>query len=77
MHAPESNFSLLNRVANDSGDGAIVPTWTAVDTANVKTSRELWEHMKNLGWNVDVRQVGTFLFCRVSDILRLVLPVRV
>jgi hypothetical protein len=33
--------------------GAILPTWTAVDASNVKTSRELWENMKNEGWNVD------------------------
>lgn len=38
----------------DSGDGAILPTWTAVDTNNVKTSRELWDGMKADGWNVDV-----------------------
>ena len=31
------------------------PSWTAVDVNNVKTSRDLWEHMKNEGWNVDVR----------------------
>jgi hypothetical protein len=45
-----------NEVASDSnGEGAILPTWTAVDSNNVKTSRDLWEHMKNEGWNVDVR----------------------
>lgn len=36
-----------------SGFGAILPTWTAVDASNVKTSRELWENMKKEGWNVD------------------------
>lgn len=41
--------------AADSGEGAILPTWTAVDDNNVKTSRELWEHMTTQGWNVDVR----------------------
>ncbi|KAG5221220.1 glutathione peroxidase [Salix suchowensis] len=41
--------------ASDSGEGAILPTWTAVDTGNVKTSRELWETMKGQGWNVDCR----------------------
>ena len=40
--------------AEKSGDGAILPTWTAVDTANVRTSRELWETMKRDGWRVDV-----------------------
>jgi len=38
----------------DNGSGAILPTWTAVDNGNVKTSRELWGFMKNEGWNVDV-----------------------
>ena len=42
----------IHRLA--SGEGAILPTWTSVDTNNVKTSRELWEHMKKEGWNVDV-----------------------
>ena len=40
--------------SDTNADGAILPTWTAVDTANVKTSRELWEFMKKSGWNVDV-----------------------
>lgn len=40
--------------ADHSGDGAILPTWTAVDANNVKTSRELWESMKKDGWRVDV-----------------------
>ncbi|KDR78950.1 hypothetical protein GALMADRAFT_244621 [Galerina marginata CBS 339.88] len=42
-----------NEVAADSGEGAILPTWTAVDTGNVKTSRELWGFMKENGWNLD------------------------
>jgi hypothetical protein len=41
--------------AADSGEGAILPTWTAVDSGNVKTSLELWGYMKEDGWNVDVR----------------------
>ena len=41
-------------LAADSGEGAILPTWTAVDNENVKTSRELWTFMKEEGWNVDV-----------------------
>jgi len=45
---------LIAHAAADSGEGAILPTWTAVDTGNVKTSRELWGFMKNDGWNVDV-----------------------
>lgn len=37
-----------------AAEGAIIPTWTAVDKNNVKTSRELWESAKNDGWRVDV-----------------------
>ena len=37
-----------------AANGAIIPTWTAVDKNNVKTSRELWEAAKNDGWRVDV-----------------------
>lgn len=49
-------FRRLNSIAAaaESGEGAILPTWTAVDTNNVKTSRELWAYMKQEGWNVDV-----------------------
>jgi hypothetical protein len=43
--------------AADSGEGAILPTWTAVDSGNVKTSRELWAHLKSKGWNVDVSTI--------------------
>lgn len=46
-----------NEVAADIGEGAILPTWTAVDSGNVKTSRELWGTMKDGGWNVDVSRV--------------------
>lgn len=45
----------------EDGDGAILPTWTAVDAKNVKTSRELWEHLKNDGWRVEVRYLLVFL----------------
>jgi hypothetical protein len=41
-------------LAIEDGDGAILPTWTAVDSNNVRTSRELWEHMKSEGWHVEV-----------------------
>ncbi|KAK7032337.1 hypothetical protein VNI00_013296 [Paramarasmius palmivorus] len=47
--------------ASDSGEGAILPTWTAVDTNNVKTSRELWTYMKNEGWNVDDNYLDAYL----------------
>ncbi|KAK0469504.1 inositol hexakisphosphate-domain-containing protein [Desarmillaria tabescens] len=46
-----------NEMATDSGEGAILPTWTAVDTNNVKTSRELWNFMKESGWNVDYHRI--------------------
>jgi hypothetical protein len=47
------NEAAVSDVAD--GQAAILPTWTAVDSANVRTSRELWEGMKEKGWNVDVR----------------------
>lgn len=43
-----------NEVAVDNGDGTILPTWTAVDSNNVKTPRELFETMRKSGWNVEV-----------------------
>ena len=44
----------MDVVAIEDGDGAILPTWTAVDNNNVRTSRELWEYMKSEGWHVEV-----------------------
>ncbi|KAJ6512734.1 inositol hexakisphosphate-domain-containing protein [Mycena sanguinolenta] len=41
----------------DSGEGAILPTWTSVDNLNVRTSRELWGQMKEEGWNVDYHRI--------------------
>jgi hypothetical protein len=41
-------------LALEDGDGAILPTWTAVDSSNVRTSRELWEYMRSQGWRVEV-----------------------
>lgn len=52
--------------AVDSGEGPILPTWTAVDSGNVKTSRELWEYMKAQGWNVDVSTGISIDSCRFS-----------
>lgn len=43
-----------NEVAVDNSDGTILPTWTAVDSNNVKTPRELFESMRESGWNVEV-----------------------
>jgi len=43
-----------NEVAVDNGDGTILPTWTAVDSSNVKTPRKLFETMSKSGWNVEV-----------------------
>ena len=47
-------ISQLYGVASDSGEGAVLPTWTAVDTNNVRTQRELMENMRKDGWNVEV-----------------------
>ncbi|KAF7295972.1 hypothetical protein MKEN_01411800 [Mycena kentingensis (nom. inval.)] len=46
-----------NEMAADFGEGAILPTWTSVDSTNVRTSRELWAHMKADGWNVDYHRI--------------------
>ncbi|KAI0635643.1 inositol hexakisphosphate-domain-containing protein [Trametes polyzona] len=48
-----------NEVASDAGEGegAILPTWTAVDTGNVRTQRELMENMRKDGWNVEYYRI--------------------
>ncbi|EIW57292.1 uncharacterized protein TRAVEDRAFT_59033 [Trametes versicolor FP-101664 SS1] len=48
-----------NEVASDAseGEGAILPTWTAVDTGNVRTQRELMENMRKDGWNVEYHRI--------------------
>ncbi|KAG1727742.1 inositol hexakisphosphate-domain-containing protein [Suillus lakei] len=43
-----------NELPAESGDGAVLPTWTHVDKVNVRTSRELWDQMRAEGWNVEV-----------------------
>ncbi|KAF8623644.1 hypothetical protein AX17_007344 [Amanita inopinata Kibby_2008] len=46
-----------NEVGTGDGKGAILPTWTHVDNSNVKAPRELWEFMKENGWNVDYYRI--------------------
>ncbi|KAL7279008.1 hypothetical protein ACG7TL_006840 [Trametes sanguinea] len=48
-----------NEVATDAGEGegAILPTWTAVDSGNVRTQRELMEYMRKEGWNVEYHRI--------------------
>ncbi|EGO24423.1 hypothetical protein SERLADRAFT_438035 [Serpula lacrymans var. lacrymans S7.9] len=46
-----------NELAADSGEGAILPTWTHVDSVNVRTSRELWDNMQKDGWNVEYHRI--------------------
>ncbi|THH28320.1 hypothetical protein EUX98_g5857 [Antrodiella citrinella] len=47
-----------NEVASEGdNDGPILPTWTAVDTANVRTTRELMEGMRRDGWNVEYHRI--------------------
>ncbi|KAF8492621.1 inositol hexakisphosphate-domain-containing protein [Russula emetica] len=46
-----------NEIAFEDGDGAILPTWTAVDSNNVRTSRELWEYTRSQGWNVEYHRI--------------------
>ncbi|KAG2141169.1 inositol hexakisphosphate-domain-containing protein [Suillus bovinus] len=43
-----------NELPAESGDGAVLPTWTHVGKVNVRTSRELWDEMRADGWNVEV-----------------------
>ncbi|KAH9856633.1 inositol hexakisphosphate-domain-containing protein [Lenzites betulinus] len=52
-----------NEVATDvdEGEGAILPTWTAVDTGNVRTQRELMENMRKDGWNVEDNYLDAYL----------------
>jgi hypothetical protein len=49
---------MLTITAAESGDGAVLPTWTHVDNVNVRTSRELWDEMRADGWNVEVCLCG-------------------
>jgi hypothetical protein len=49
------------------GQAAILPTWTAVDGNNVKTSRDIWEGMKAQGWNVEVGLFFLSLFLLLTD----------
>lgn len=46
-----------NEIASDAGEGAILPTWTAVDSANVRTTRELMENMRRDDWNVEYHRI--------------------
>ncbi|KAG2359074.1 inositol hexakisphosphate-domain-containing protein [Suillus spraguei] len=46
-----------NELPAESGDGAILPTWTHVDNVNVRTSRELWDEMRADGWNVEYHRI--------------------
>ena len=68
--------SLKCITAADSGEGAILPTWTAVDNNNVKTSRELWEYMKSQGWNVDVRHFMNYILLPSLTWFNVVSPVQ-
>ncbi|TFK46087.1 hypothetical protein OE88DRAFT_1668241 [Heliocybe sulcata] len=46
-----------NEVASEGGEGPILPTWTAADASNVKTSREVWENMAQAGWHVKYHRI--------------------
>jgi hypothetical protein len=41
--------------AEDGGDGAIVPTWMAVDNDSVLTQSELWKVLQQDNWSLEVR----------------------
>ena len=55
-----------NEVAVDNGDGTILPTWTAVDSDNVKTPRQLFEAMRESGWNVEVVVMTSLETCTLT-----------
>jgi hypothetical protein len=42
------------------GNNPLLPTWTAVDANSVKTARELWEHLADEGWKVEVSDSCSF-----------------
>jgi protein-tyrosine phosphatase len=46
-----------NELPAESGDGAVLPTWTHVDKVNVRTSRELWDELRTDGWNVEYHRI--------------------
>ncbi|KAG1720160.1 inositol hexakisphosphate-domain-containing protein [Suillus lakei] len=50
-----------NELPAESGDGAVLPTWTHVDKVNVRTSRELWDQMRAEGWNVEDNYLDAYL----------------
>ncbi|KAG2107438.1 inositol hexakisphosphate-domain-containing protein [Suillus discolor] len=55
-----------NELPAESGDGAVLPTWTHVDKVNVRTSRELWDEMRADGWNVEVTPLIYYLSIPIS-----------
>ncbi|KAG1804399.1 inositol hexakisphosphate-domain-containing protein [Suillus subaureus] len=50
-----------NELPAESGDGAVLPTWTHVDKVNVRTSRELWDEMRADGWDVEDNYLDAYL----------------
>ena len=60
----------MSCVASESGEGAILPTWTAVDNANVRTTRELMEQMREAGWNLEVCPRTYFGYSFISSFMQ-------
>ncbi|KIM67616.1 hypothetical protein SCLCIDRAFT_1210267 [Scleroderma citrinum Foug A] len=56
-----------NELPAESGEGAILPTWTHVDKSNVRTPRELWENMRAEGWNVEYHRIPIAPYRPIED----------
>ncbi|KAL4066939.1 inositol hexakisphosphate-domain-containing protein [Scleroderma yunnanense] len=56
-----------NELPAESGEGAILPTWTHVDKSNVRTPRELWENMRLDGWNVEYHRIPITPYRPIED----------
>ncbi|KAG8783281.1 hypothetical protein FRC12_019885 [Ceratobasidium sp. 428] len=47
---------LLTHVEDADGD-SLITTWTSVDAASVKTSKEVWSEARAEGWNVEYHRI--------------------
>lgn len=48
---------VLTHNEQEDSDGRILPTWTAADPSIVKTSREVWESVREEGWPVEYHRI--------------------
>ncbi|QRV75009.1 paladin [Ceratobasidium sp. AG-Ba] len=47
---------MLTHVEDADGE-SLIPTWTSVDAASVKTSKEVWSEARAEGWNVEYHRI--------------------